>query len=148
MAGELNLESKAKLNGHPSICHSIQIWTRLKTLNFYGKWQNHFTHRDVSASVLLPAENLPEWKIEFTLPYLQRNFQINARNKLTLKCLLIFCVKNKLGSQIYSLVCKLNVCFIRLEKLVCQNNPSVIYTVGQSSILMYLLLHYKAYFSK
>ena len=36
---------------------------------------------------LLSAEILSEWKIEFILPYLVRNFQINARNKLTTKYL-------------------------------------------------------------
>ena len=39
---------------------------------------------------LLSAEILSECKIEFILPYLVRNFQINARNKLTAKCLLTF----------------------------------------------------------
>ena len=76
-----------------------------------------------------------------------RNFQINARNKLTAKCFLTFShytrphlqygscvyVKNKLGSQIYSLVYKF-ICFIRLENLVYQNNPFIIYTIEQSSI--------------
>ena len=44
--------------------------------------------------------------------------------------------KNKLGSQFFysSLVYKFNVCFIRLENLVCQNNPFIIYTIGQLSI--------------
>ena len=60
------------------------------------------------------AEILSESKIEFILPYLVRNFQINARNKLTTKCLLTFShytrphleygtqvyVKNKLCSHI------------------------------------------------
>ena len=73
---------------------------------------------------------------------------MNARNKLTAKCLLTFShytrplleygsevyVKYKLGSQIYSLVYKFNVCFIRLENLINQNNPFIIYTIGQSSI--------------
>ena len=42
------------------------------------------------------AEILSEWKIEFILPYLVRNFQINAREKLTAKCLLTFshCIYN------------------------------------------------------
>ena len=40
---------------------------------------------------LLSAEILSEWETEFILPYLVRNFQINARNKLTAKCLLTFC---------------------------------------------------------
>ena len=44
---------------------------------------NQFQH-------LVSAEILSEWKIEFILPYLVRNFQINARNKLTAKCLLTF----------------------------------------------------------
>ena len=39
---------------------------------------------------LLFAERLSEWKIEFILPYLKRNFKITARNKLTSKCLLTF----------------------------------------------------------
>ena len=43
-------------------------------------------------------------------------------------------IKNKLGCQIYSLVYKFNVCFIRLENLVYQSNPFIIYTIGQSSI--------------
>ena len=38
---------------------------------------------------LLSAEILSV-KIEFILPYLVRNFQINAKNKLTTKCLLTF----------------------------------------------------------
>ena len=43
-------------------------------------------------------------------------------------------MKNKLGSQIYSLVHKFNVCFIRLENLFYWNNPFIIYTIGQSLI--------------
>ena len=39
---------------------------------------------------LLSAEVLSELKIEFILPYLVRNFQINPRNKLVGKCLLTF----------------------------------------------------------
>ena len=39
---------------------------------------------------LLSAEILSEWKIEFILSYLVRNFQINARDKLTAKCPLTF----------------------------------------------------------
>ena len=39
---------------------------------------------------LISAEILSELKIEFILPYLVRNFQINAKNKLTTKCLLTF----------------------------------------------------------
>ena len=35
-------------------------------------------------------EILPELKIEFILPYLVRNVEVNARNKLTIKCLLTF----------------------------------------------------------
>ena len=80
-------------------------------------------------------------KIEFILPHLVRNFQINTRNKLTAECLLTFShytrphleygsqvyVKNKLDSQIYLLVYKFNVCFIGSENLVYQN-PFIIYT--------------------
>ena len=39
---------------------------------------------------VLSAEILSEGKIECILPYLVRNFQINARSKLTVKCLLTF----------------------------------------------------------
>ena len=39
---------------------------------------------------LLSAEILSEGKIEFILPYLVRNFQINARKKLTAKYPLTF----------------------------------------------------------
>ena len=39
---------------------------------------------------LLSAEILSQLKIEFILPYLVINFQINANNKLTTKCLLTF----------------------------------------------------------
>ena len=41
---------------------------------------------------LLFSEILSERKIEFILPYLVRNFKINARNKLTAKSLLTFLV--------------------------------------------------------
>ena len=72
------------------------------------------------------------------------NFQTSARNKLTEKCPLTFShytrpyleyggyvyVKNKLISQIYSLVYKFNVFFIRLENLVYQNNPEYIPSKG------------------
>ena len=40
---------------------------------------------------LLSAKTLSERKIEFILPHLVRNFQINAKNKLISKCLLAFC---------------------------------------------------------
>ena len=52
LAGKLNPDLKANLNGHPSICHSIQIWIRLKKLYFHGKWQNHFTHKSASTSTI------------------------------------------------------------------------------------------------
>ena len=38
--------------------------------------------------LLLSAEILSEWKIEFVLPY--RNFQINVMNKLIAKFILTF----------------------------------------------------------
>ena len=47
LAGKLNPDLKANLNGHPSMCHSIQIWIRLKKLYLHGKWQNHFNHKSV-----------------------------------------------------------------------------------------------------
>ena len=76
------------LNGHQSICQSVQIWIRLKKLVFLGISQNHFTHKSVATFTI--CRNLSERKIDFILPYLVRNFQINARNKLTSKCLLTF----------------------------------------------------------
>ena len=36
------------------------------------------------------AEILSKWKIELILPYLVGNFKVNARNKVTTKCLLTF----------------------------------------------------------
>ena len=61
LAGELNQYSKANLNGHPSICHLIQIRIRLKKLHFHNdniiSPANLFQH--------LFAEILSEWKIEF-----------------------------------------------------------------------------------
>ena len=63
---------------------------------------------------LLSAETLSELKIDFILPYLERNFHISAKNKLRTNCLLTFLhytrshleygsyayVKNKLVSKI------------------------------------------------
>ena len=43
LAGNLNPDLKADLNEQPSMCHSIQIWIRLKKLYLHGKWQNHFS---------------------------------------------------------------------------------------------------------
>ena len=80
LVGELNSDIKANLNGHSSICCLIQIWIMLKKIYFHGKWQNHFTHKTVSTFII--CRNLSEWKIEFILPYLLRNFQTKARNKL------------------------------------------------------------------
>ena len=37
LAGELNSDLQANVNGHPSISHLIQISIRLKKLYFYGK---------------------------------------------------------------------------------------------------------------
>ena len=37
LADELNSDSKADLNEHPSISHLIQIWIRLRKLYFHGK---------------------------------------------------------------------------------------------------------------
>ena len=76
------------------------------------------------------------------------SFQINARYKLTANCLLTFAdyikphlecgdvslCETKLGSRFHYLVYKFNVCFIRLENPVYQNNSFIIYTGGQSSV--------------
>ena len=51
VAGELNPDLKENMNGHPSICHLIQIWIRSKELHFHGKWQSHFTQKSVSAFI-------------------------------------------------------------------------------------------------
>ena len=75
--GELNSDLQANLNGYPPICCLIQIRIRLKNDNFEnGKWQNDFTHK--SFSTFITCRKLSEWKIKFILPYLARNFQINA----------------------------------------------------------------------
>ena len=75
-ADKLNPDLKANLNGHPSICHSIKIWIRLKKLCCHGN------HKIISLTnlfkYLLSAEMLSEWKTEFIFPYLVRNVQINA----------------------------------------------------------------------
>ena len=52
LAGELNQDLKANLNGHPSTCYLIQIWIRLKKLYFHGKWQNQFTQKSVSIFII------------------------------------------------------------------------------------------------
>ena len=38
---------KANLNGHPSICHSIQIWIRLKKSKFHSQnfFNNHYLQK-------------------------------------------------------------------------------------------------------
>ena len=71
-AGKLNADLKASLNGHPSMCHSIHIWIRLKKV-----LMETFIEDDKII--------LSEWQMEFILPYLVINFKINARNKLTTK---------------------------------------------------------------
>ena len=48
LAGKLNSDLKANLNGHLSMCYLIQIWVRLKKLYLHGKWQNNFTRKSVS----------------------------------------------------------------------------------------------------
>ena len=123
LAGELNSDLKANLNGNPSKCRLIQIWIRLKKVCFHRKWQNHFTHESVSTFII--CRNLSQRKIEFILPYLVRIFQINGRNKLISKVPskilslykalswmgLGLCEKNKLGSQIYMIVYKFKFAF-------------------------------------
>ena len=76
LAGELNSDLKANLNGYTYIFYLIQIWIRLKKLYFLGNDRiisltNLFQH-------LLSAFNI--WmKNWIKLPYLMRNFQINTR---------------------------------------------------------------------
>ena len=50
-------------------------------------------------------------------------------------------MKNKLGSQIYFLVDKFNVRFIRLENLAYQNIPFIMYTVILNDNHQYNILH-------
>ena len=73
LAGELNQYSKANLNGHPSICHLIQIRIRLKKLHFHN---DNIIHVQTCFNIYLLKFYLNE-KLK-----LYRNFQINARNKL------------------------------------------------------------------
>ena len=88
LAGKLNPDLKANLNGHPSICHSIQIWIRLKKLYFHGKWQNHFTHKSVSTFTI--CRNFIWMKNWIYITIFSEKFPINARNKVLAKCLLTF----------------------------------------------------------
>ena len=53
------------------------LFNRLRKLYFHGKLLNQFTQKSV-----LSADILSERKLEFILPHLEGNFQINARNKL------------------------------------------------------------------
>ena len=87
LAGQLNSDLKANLNGHSSICHLIQIWIRLKKLYFHGKWQNHFTHKSVSTFII--CRNLSEWKIEFIFYIISEKFSNQCKEQIA-KCLLTF----------------------------------------------------------
>ena len=76
LAGELNPDLKANLNGHSSICYLIGLKSYIFMENDkISSLRNLFQY-------LLSTEILSERKIEFILPYLVRNFQISARNKL------------------------------------------------------------------
>ena len=111
LAGKLNPDFKANLNGHPS--NVIQSRSELGSKHYIFMENVKIVSLTKVLQHLLSAEILSEWKIEFILLYLRRNFQINVRNKLTAKCLLTFShyttpdlehgsqayVKNKLGSQ-------------------------------------------------
>ena len=55
LAAKLSPDLKANLNGHPSICHSIQIWIRIKKVYFHGKRKKNFT--DKSASTFTICRN-------------------------------------------------------------------------------------------
>ena len=61
--------------------NKIFIFSQKMTKSFHS--QIYFKHLNI-------GRNLSEWKIEFILSYLVRNFQINARNKLREKCLFKF----------------------------------------------------------
>ena len=81
LAGKLNPDLKANLNGHTfELGSKSYIFMKNDKIILLT---NLFQH-------LLSAEILYELKIKFILPYLVRNSQINARNKLTTKCLLTF----------------------------------------------------------
>ena len=94
LAGKLNPDLKANLNGQILKAKSeirpyvIQFRSKLRSKSYI------FIEKDKIISVtklfqhLLSAEILSEWKFKFKLPYLVRYFKINARNKLTTKCLL------------------------------------------------------------
>ena len=63
LAGELDSDLKANLNGHPSICHSIQICIRLKKLHFHGNLTKSF-----------------HWQICFNIYYLQKFYLYKKLN--------------------------------------------------------------------
>ena len=48
LAAKLSPDLKANLNGHTSICHSIQIWIRIKKVYFHGKRKKNFSDKSVS----------------------------------------------------------------------------------------------------
>ena len=75
--GKLNSHLKANQNGHPFILSFNPDLNQAPKVIFMENYKiipltNLFQHS-------LSAEILSEWKIE--LPYLVRNFQMNARNK-------------------------------------------------------------------
>ena len=112
LAGKLNPDLKANLNGHPSICHSIQIWIRLKKLYFHGKWQNHFTHRYFSTFTI--CRNFIWMKNSIYITIFIEKFPNQCKektnNKVPSNILILYKAssriwqlsisKNKLGSQI------------------------------------------------
>ena len=90
LAGKLNPDLKANLNGHPFIFHSISFRSELGSKSYIFIKNDKIISLTNLFQHLLFAEILLELKIESILAYLVRNFQINARNKLTTKCLLTF----------------------------------------------------------
>ena len=130
--------------GHPSRCFLIQTWIRLKKLYIHGKWQNQFTHKFLS--ILIICRNFIWMKNRIYITTFSEKFpnqwKKQTNSKVAFNILPLYnasswiwwlakSAQNKLVSQTYLLQIyyKFNVCFIRSENLVYQNNPFIIYTV-------------------
>ena len=105
LAGKLNPDLKANLNGHPSICHSIQIKIKIKKLYFHWKWQNHFSHKSVSTFTI--CRNFIWMKISIYITIfseiLQNQCKEQTNNKVLSKILPLY----KASSWIWQLsLCK------------------------------------------
>ena len=126
---------ETNLNGHSAICYLIQIWIRLKKLKSSWKMtksihSQFFLRINHWIYITTFSEKFPnQWKKQ-TNSKVAFNI-LPLYNASSWIWWLAKSAQNKLVSQTYLLQIyyKFNVCFIRLENLVYQNNPFIIYTV-------------------